>query len=137
LARLREPAHAGGGDLDGVLDLDDLPEGDPLRRLNLSDRAMPASGADGLVGRPLADVERYYIERALERTEGNREEAAKLLGIGERTLYRVIQEWKLQDRIKHALTDTVWDMSAAAGQLGMKATTLERKVKKWGWQRPE
>ena len=54
----------------------------------------------------------------------------------ELVLYRVIQEWKLQDKIKQALTDTGWDLGAAAGKLGMKATTLERKVKKWGW-RPE
>ena len=26
-----------------------------------------------------------------------------MLGIGERTLYRVIQDWKLQDRIREAL----------------------------------
>jgi two-component system response regulator HydG len=123
-------------DLDGVLDLDDLPEGDPLRRRTPTDRAALPTGADGLVGRPLADVERYYIERTLERTEGNREEAAKVLGIGERTLYRVIQDWKLQDKIKQALTETGWDMAAAAAKLGMKATALDRKVKKWGW-RPE
>ena len=47
-----------------------------------------------MLGRPLAEVERYYMEKALERTKGNREEAAALLGIGERTLYRKIQEWK-------------------------------------------
>src|SRR5262249_15320156 len=52
------------------------------------------SGPDSLVGRPLADVERYYMEKALEQTKGNREEAAKTLGISERTLYRKIQERK-------------------------------------------
>ena len=36
------------------------------------------------------------MQRALEVTKGNREEAATLLGIGERTLYRKIKEygWK-------------------------------------------
>jgi two-component system, NtrC family, response regulator HydG len=34
------------------------------------------------------------MEKALELTRGNREEAAALLGIGERTLYRKLQEWK-------------------------------------------
>jgi two-component system response regulator HydG len=124
-------------DYDGVLDLNDLPEGDPLRRLGLPEGEAPPTGPDTLVGRPLAEVERYYIERALERTEGNREEASKLLGIGERTLYRVIQEWKLQDKIKQALTEAGWDMATAAAKLAMRATTLERKVKKWGWQHPE
>jgi two-component system response regulator HydG len=123
-------------DIDGVLGLDDLPEGDPLRRLSQSERDTPPAGGDGLVGRPLAEVERYYIERALERTEGNREEAAKLLGIGERTLYRVIQEWKLQDKIRQALVESDWDLEAAGRILNMKPSTLERKVKKWGWRRP-
>jgi two-component system response regulator HydG len=34
------------------------------------------------------------MEKALELSGGNREEAARMLGIGERTLYRKIQEWK-------------------------------------------
>jgi two-component system, NtrC family, response regulator HydG len=54
----------------------------------------PAAGPDHLVGRPLEEVERYYTERALELTGGNREEAAKMLGIAERTLYRKLGEWK-------------------------------------------
>jgi two-component system response regulator HydG len=124
-------------DYDGRLDFDDLPEGDPLRRLGGADRGAPPAGADALVGRPLADVERFYIERALERTAGNREEAAQMLGIGERTLYRVIQEWKLQDKVRQALEAAGWDFAAAGQALGLKATTLERKVKKWGWRRPE
>ena len=45
-------------------------------------------GADSLVGRPFVEVEKYYIQRALEITGGKREEAAHLLGIGERTMYR-------------------------------------------------
>ena len=90
-------------------------------------------GPDHLVGRPLSEVERYYMQKALDLTDGNREEAAKRLGIGERTLYRVMQDWKLQDKIKQALIEAGWDMGAAAAKLGLKATTLERKVKKWGW----
>ena len=99
-------------------------------------RQPAAAGPDGLVGRPLAEVERYYIEKTLEQKGGNREVAAKLLGIGERTLYRVIQEWKLQDKVRQALTDTAWDIEAAGRKLNLKPSTLERKVKKWGWQRP-
>jgi two-component system response regulator HydG len=38
------------------------------------------------------------MTRALELTKGNREEAAKILGIGERTLYRKIQEWKKEGK---------------------------------------
>jgi two-component system response regulator HydG len=122
-------------DFDGTLNLDDLPESDPLRQVDGNGGRTGGSGSD-LVGRPLADVERYYIERALERTDGNREEAAALLGIGERTLYRVIQDWKQQDRIRTALDEATWDFAAAGAALGIKPTTLERKVKKWGWAKP-
>ena len=119
-------------DLDGILNLDDLPEGDTLRR-----SATPADarggGLDQFTGRPLADIERFYIERTLERTNGNREEAARMLGIGERTLYRVIQDWKVQDKIRQALDEANGDVAAAAKALGMKASLLERKIKKWGW----
>ena len=52
------------------------------------------------MGRPLTEVERYYMEEALKLAAGNREEAARMLGIGERTLYRKIQDWKQQDRTK-------------------------------------
>ena len=57
------------------------------------------------MGRPLSEVERYYIEKTLELTGGNREEAARMLGIGERTLYRDMQDWKVQDQIKQALAE--------------------------------
>ena len=59
-------------------------------------RALAVSaGADGLIGRPLEEVEKFYIQQSLELTQGNREEAATMLGIGERTLYRKIKEWGL------------------------------------------
>jgi two-component system response regulator HydG len=85
-------------DLDGLLDVDDLPDDiPPLHPEKIdSNRAVPAgAGADGLIGRPLEEVERYYIQKSLELTQGNREEAATMLGIGERTLYRKIKEWGL------------------------------------------
>jgi two-component system response regulator HydG len=76
-------------DLDGVLDLDDLP--DELQGAG-APTGEPAAGSDGLIGRPLEEVERHYIAETLKLTGGNREEAARLLGIGERTLYRKIQK---------------------------------------------
>ncbi len=84
-------------DNDGRLDLDDLPpEIAPLGGTAEREPVDPRSGADGLIGRSLVDVERYYIERALELTGGKRDEAAHLLGIGERTLYRKIKEYDLK-----------------------------------------
>ncbi len=87
-------------DRDGVLGLDDLPENEPLLRLH--EPVSGAAGSGNLIGQPLDTVERYFIEQALELTEGNREEAAKMLGIGERTLYRKIKQWGLDGRRKTA-----------------------------------
>jgi two-component system, NtrC family, response regulator HydG len=122
-------------DQDGILDLDDLQEGDPLKAA-AADAEGPA-GPDYLIGRPLTEVERYYSEKALELAGGNREEAAKLLGIGERTLYRQIQDWKLQDRIKDALAAADGNVAAAAKSLGMSADALDRKLKKLGQRADE
>ncbi len=79
-------------DLDGKLTPEDLPEDSGI--LPHSSESSTNSGADNLVGRPLDDVERYYIEKALALANGNREEAAKMLNISERTLYRKLQDWK-------------------------------------------
>lgn len=86
-------------DLDGLLDVDDLPDDIPPLHAAPAESVRMA-GVDGrsqdaLVGRPLEEVERFYIEKALELTGGKRDEAATLLGIGERTLYRKIKEWGL------------------------------------------
>jgi DNA-binding NtrC family response regulator len=45
--------------------------------------------------RPLRDVEKDYILAVLERSEGNRTRAAKLLGIGSATLYRRLKQYGL------------------------------------------
>jgi two-component system response regulator HydG len=117
-------------DRDGVLDIDDLQEHDAL--LQLLQPTAHVSGPAALVGKPLHEIERYYIEQTLALTSDNREEAAKILGIGERTIYRIMQDWKSQDRIKEALAEAKGDVAAAADKLGMSETALERKLKKWG-----
>jgi two-component system, NtrC family, response regulator HydG len=120
-------------DTNNELGPDDMPDQSILQATH----ALPAaptssSGSDSLLGRPLAEVERYYIERALQAAGGNREEAARVLGIGERTMYRNIQDWKLQDRIKAALAEH-GSIEAAAPTLKMSPALLARKIKKWGW----
>jgi DNA-binding NtrC family response regulator len=45
----------------------------------------------------MEDVERQVIEAALRETRGNRRRAAEMLGIGERTLYRKIKEFRLPE----------------------------------------
>lgn len=115
-------------DMDGILNIDDVQEGNILHKIQPAGNS--GTQTSHLVGRPLSEVERYYIEQALLLTNGNREEASSMLGIGERTLYRVIQDWKLQDRIKAALSDHGNDMNKAAAALGMKPQALARKLKK-------
>jgi two-component system, NtrC family, response regulator HydG len=117
-------------DVDGVLGMDDVQEGDGLKEVSTGEAA--SSGADSLIGRPLREVERYYSEKALELTDGNREEAARMLGIGERTLYRSIQEWKGQDRIKEAMDNAGGDVSQAAKTLDMPVAELEKRLRKLG-----
>ena len=46
-------------------------------------------------GMPLAEVERDHILRTLEACAGNKSEAARQLGIGERTLYRKLKDYGL------------------------------------------
>jgi len=74
---------------DPVLDTDDLPDhivpGEP-----------PAPEMPQLVGMSLTDAERELIKNTLAQVGGNRVEAARVLGIGERTLYRKIKEYGLR-----------------------------------------
>jgi two-component system response regulator HydG len=48
-----------------------------------------------MVGTPLRDVEKELIKNTLAHVSGNRQEAARLLGIGERTLYRKLKKYQL------------------------------------------
>jgi DNA-binding NtrC family response regulator len=50
-----------------------------------------------LAGMNLAELEKKAIEETLASVHGNREQAAKILGIGERTLYRKIKEYGLKE----------------------------------------
>lgn len=56
-----------------------------------------ATGKNGKVlsAFDLSSVEKLHIQKVLNYTNGNRTEAAKLLGIGAATLYRKIDEYKL------------------------------------------
>ena len=59
---------------------------------------LPKTGLDlsRLIGRTLAEIEREVIRATLEMVGGHRANAAKILGIGERTLYRKIKEYELK-----------------------------------------
>ncbi|MBN1422641.1 MAG: sigma-54-dependent Fis family transcriptional regulator [Planctomycetes bacterium] len=58
-------------------------------------REVPAGALSGVVGVSIRDMERELIQSALAYVKGNRQEAAKLLGIGERTLYRKLRRYGL------------------------------------------
>jgi two-component system, NtrC family, response regulator HydG len=79
-------------DADGVLDVDDLTE--DLQTASSPGRSNGHHGVDSLIGKSLEAIERHYIIETLKLTEGNREETARLLGIGERTLYRKLKEYQ-------------------------------------------
>ncbi len=49
-------------------------------------------------GMTMADIERAAIELALRESRGNRRRAADMLGIGERTLYRKIKEYRMPEQ---------------------------------------
>ena len=118
-------------DYDGVLGPDDAQDSPVLGNGAIHSAPVEAMSSN-LIGRSLAEVERYYIEEALKLTKNNREEASKILGIGERTLYRKIQDWKQQDRLRGALNDHAGDVGAAAVALEMDETELVKELKKAG-----
>ncbi len=78
-------------DHDGILDVDDLPDDMAVGMTPPVDDV----SRDGLVGKSMLDIEKHFIAETLRASGGNREEAAKTLGIGERTLYRKIKEYNL------------------------------------------
>ncbi|MEZ6116684.1 MAG: sigma-54 dependent transcriptional regulator [Pirellulaceae bacterium] len=87
-------------DNDELLDNDDLLELDELGSAATTEDATEsttanAGGPSELIGRPMSDIERWAIEQTLGLTGGNREQTAKILGIGARTLYRKIREYDL------------------------------------------
>jgi two-component system response regulator HydG len=73
-----------------VLVLEDVPE-----HVREGARTPSTRGSYSLAGRSLEEVERDLIEANLKLAEGNREKAAKILGMGERTLYRKIKAYGL------------------------------------------
>ncbi len=52
---------------------------------------------DQLAGISIEEAEKQLIANTLKMVDGNREQAASMLGIGERTLYRKIKEYGLND----------------------------------------
>jgi len=53
----------------------------------------PASAGEAAAVRPIAEIEREEIQRALAETRGNKKEAARRLGISRRALYRRLDKF--------------------------------------------
>jgi len=66
------------------------------RHLWIEERDAPASAGGRVPLRSLEELEREAIVRALEHVDGNRKQAAELLGIGLRTLYDKIKRYDLR-----------------------------------------
>ncbi|MDR3234766.1 MAG: sigma-54 dependent transcriptional regulator, partial [Planctomycetaceae bacterium] len=91
-------------DYDELIDMDDLPEEiggvlslpperKPAMVYALKEETSHTSSLRELVGKSLEEIDRLFITETLAATDGNREEAARMLNIGERTLYRKIKEY--------------------------------------------
>ncbi len=75
--------------LGSVLEVEDLPS----YVSDTKETHVDQDALKGMVGMTLQEVEREHIKNALATVGGNRKEAAAMLGIGERTLYRKISEY--------------------------------------------
>ncbi|MGH7341136.1 MAG: helix-turn-helix domain-containing protein, partial [Candidatus Rokuibacteriota bacterium] len=69
--------------------VDDLPE--KIRSYRRSHILVASDDPAELV--PLEEVERRYILRVMEAVDGNKTEAAQVLGVGRRTLYRKLEQY--------------------------------------------
>jgi two-component system response regulator HydG len=93
-------------DLDEMLDMDDLSP-DLLGDVGGAKASAFTSGADPavsfldegsseLIGKSMKEIERWATEQTLKMANQNRKETARILGISERNLYRLIQKYGLK-----------------------------------------
>lgn len=68
-----------------------------LETLGLRSRTPIKSSKLSLIGLTLAEIERLAIEQTLESVNGRRAEAARLLGVSERTIYNRLREFEHGD----------------------------------------
>jgi two-component system response regulator HydG len=69
-----------------------------IRPASISSAGIGVGGMNNLVGIRIEEAEKELIRNTLKMVDGNREQAAKILGIGERTLYRKIKAYGLERR---------------------------------------
>ncbi|NDY43301.1 sigma-54-dependent Fis family transcriptional regulator [Dissulfurirhabdus thermomarina] len=83
----------------GTIGADDLQAAGLLEAAGETAGPEAASPVPGEAGRPLPldEVERRHVLSVLRRAEGNRSEAARLLGIDRKTLRQKLRRWGLED----------------------------------------
>jgi DNA-binding NtrC family response regulator len=92
----RAPSRAGWiGDVQPAA----IAESGPVQAIEPRDQAPPPNVVTIQPGTKMAEIERSAIEAALKETRGNRRKAAEMLGIGERTLYRKIKEYRMPEHL--------------------------------------
>jgi two-component system response regulator HydG len=77
-----------------VLDVRHIPE--EIKSPDSPEELEGSAATGSLAGTSLEQIEKRAIRETLGLTGGNREKAAQLLGIGERTLYRKLREYGLR-----------------------------------------
>jgi two-component system response regulator HydG len=93
-------------DIDDMLDMDDLSP-DLLDGQSIPlDATSPSTssgitildeGSSELIGKSMKEIERWATEQTLKLANQNRKETARILGISERNLYRLIQKYGLKN----------------------------------------
>ena len=77
------------------IQVEDLP--DKIRNQNRRGAAIAAAAEAGVELITLEEVERRHVLRVLEACGGNRTDAAKILGLDRKTLYRKLLRWGVND----------------------------------------
>jgi DNA-binding NtrC family response regulator len=78
-----------------VATADEVRPEDLPARIREASRAAPLVGDSADRALPLRDVERLYILEVLRQAGGNKSRAAELLGLDRKTLYRKLEEYRL------------------------------------------
>jgi DNA-binding NtrC family response regulator len=98
--RMDSNDHARAPGWIGDLQPASLPPANPqsaVAGIGALDQAPPRNVVTVEPGMTMEAIERAVIQAALRETRGNRRKAAEMLGIGERTLYRKIKEYKMPE----------------------------------------
>ena len=113
-------------DLDDMLDMDDLsPDliGDIDKVDSVASGIEPSvsfldEGSSELIGKSMKEIERWATEQTLKLANQNRKETARILGISERNLYRLIQKYGLKQSDEKSTESTSGSSSQDGVEVG-------------------